>query len=373
MLKDIFKKKKKDKRENEKDDFSIKLKGKLEITARKNGKVIYEDVGDNLVTIWAKHSTMHMLTGENFGYLDSEPLEDVGYKRGITGHSTTENPDGNIISTEQYFSSNAKYHDGTDYKYLSTPNIAGAADADVFPYFPTKILFGTGKEFSEWTEMTPEEQAAYTDAIYGGWADATAFDSEISNPENAIYSNKYNGNDIVPCRTVNEINSGPTTSTVAEDDFGITGAIKDSTIRDDTEIAAKTVDNDFGNKVADLNHRGIGKPAFIYAERDRFFSDGGIRLNSNEEGTMETKLSFTFTMPQQSSEEFYPHNGYTMKVAGLFCDMRLFLNNEIPTAGSDLEAYKKMPCGIMFAKRRIAPLFKDHETEITARWTIYLP
>jgi hypothetical protein len=55
----------------------------------------------------------------------------------------------------------------------------------------------------------------------------------------------------------------------------------------------------------------------------------------------------------------------------------MLLGNTIPTGtddddGDELENYDKMPYGAMFAKRYIAPVFKEHSTSLSIRWTIYL-
>jgi len=42
------------------------IRGELEVIGMKDGKVIHYDKGKNTVTVWGKHSTMHLLSGEAF-------------------------------------------------------------------------------------------------------------------------------------------------------------------------------------------------------------------------------------------------------------------------------------------------------------------
>jgi hypothetical protein len=60
MLKDIFSV------DAEEDSMKFNLRGKLTITAEKNGVEVHRDEGDNVVTIFSKHAFMHLLTSESY-------------------------------------------------------------------------------------------------------------------------------------------------------------------------------------------------------------------------------------------------------------------------------------------------------------------
>ena len=407
MLKDKinekFDKLSKDKDKNMSEDMGMEFKGKLEIWAIKDGKVIHHDDGSNIVTKWAKHATMHLLTSESYSTHGDRIIN--GYaasaKRTATGHSTSANNDGTMISGEQYLSDNVGYYDnqgsGDDYNYWSVPHpdlstdVSDSADGFIYPFFPTKMLFGTGIEYDSWASIPAvnqdASQAGYANPSNGGWG-STSFNLYLNNSilSSNYYSDNWTDYDLNPCRTLNDVYSAALDTTLEDDAFAIKGAIKDGTYNGSNEEEVLTeVD---GNWFSDGSYRGIGQPAFIYSKRAaRYMNDGEAALELGETvGTtdLDSKITYTVVMPEQPDGEFYPYNGYTLKVAGLYADAAMLLKNTVPadaTAGENDDSdetnqefinYKKMPNGILWATRNIAPIFKSHDTKIVAQWTIYL-
>jgi len=416
MLKDIFENKKgiKTNPKNKKDDvMPFQLKGELTITAEKNGEVIHYDKGHNVVTVWAKHATMHLLTSESFsthGTVLEETGEELVYSsRSIADGDHQEgilNADGTLISGDQYLGDNSDYYDAglTQHKHFNKPanlNVEGAVgdsagvDGFIFPFFPTKMLFGTGIEFSAWDSVSAAGRdgadtdiTSYVHAKNGSW-NLSDFNTHVDDLTN-YYSNIWNEDTkkLVPARTVNDVYSGVIAgASPTEFDFGIPGAIKDATYRGTSEShKLEMVD---GKQFASGSFRGIGRPSFIYTTRNRFMKEGSeVRLQVGSTvgtGDLESKITFTVVMPEQPTGEFYPYNGYTLKMAGLFADSRMLLGNYVPQddfitaptttdfTENEYSNYQKMPGGLIWAKRKIAPIYKSHDVKITAQWTIYLP
>jgi len=415
MLKDILKNKMgiraTNKTKEQEELMPFNLKGKLTIIAEKDGEVFHYDEGSNVVTIWAKHATMHLLTSETYSTHGNivEPVESeiVYSSRSILDADHQDgllNADGSLISGDQYFGDNIDYYDSGNgfHSHLNRPanlNIDGSvgdtANGFIFPFFPTKMLFGTGVEYANWDAVraagrdgAATDITSYVHPKNGGW-DQSTFDDKIGNAVN-YYSNAWDQGtkELIKARTVNDVYSGVVSgATPSEEDFGIPGAIKDAEYRQSTETSKlETID---GKQFATGAYRGVGRPSYIYCTRNRFMKEGAeVRLQTGSTtGTedLESKITFTVVMPEQPTGEFYPYNGYTLKIAGLFADARMLLGNKAPiddytTAPTETDLteneysnYKKMPGGIMWAKRKIAPIYKSHDVKITAQWTIYLP
>jgi len=396
---------------SENDLMSFKLKGELKLTAEKNGEIFHYDEGHNVVTIWAKHATMHLLTSESFSthgtVFDEAGTELIYSSRSIIDEDHTsgyKNIDGTLISGEQYFSNNESYYDTgmQQYKHFNKPAnlpvetaIGDSSSGFIHPFFPTKMAFGTGVEYKDWASVVAAGRAgadtditSYVHAKNGSW-DESKFNDIVNNPTN-YYSNIFDSESrkLTQARTVNDVYSGVISGEPPEEtDFGIPGIIKDATYNDFNDTY-KLEDVD-GKKFAKDSYRGIGRPSFIYATRNRFMKEGAeVRLEKGSTvGTesLESKITFTVVLPEQPNGEFYPYNGYTLKMAGLFCDARMLLGNKVPVgdfvatptdtdfSSQEFSNYNKMPGGILWAKRKIAPIYKSHDVKITAQWSIYLP
>jgi hypothetical protein len=416
------------------------MSGELEIFVYKKGKLIQYDRGPNTVTVWAKHATMHLLSGEMFGSWDVAPSNNIwcqrlfdsdsSYAHKITGSPALipgegSNADGTLMSGQQYFSSNTDPDFALDKRWSQSTINAATADGDrtdtdtdmKLPFFPTKILFGTGFEFSSWSEIAtsyPDYATVYTSE---GW-DSSTFNGPygayqtLQNDRN-IYSNSYTSPTLNKRRSMNDIYAGAlTTPTILDTDFAIPGAIKNGVYQlgdpdSKTGAAGQSIPPSYtmpadnqrwwpstdpdsglfktewigGNEFLKKAWQGVGDPCFLYSRREsRFFQNGSEVLLSND-SYLENKITVTTVMPEQTGVNagiFYPYNGYVLKVAGLYCDARCILGNSVPTGGpgdedpAENDDYLKMKHGMIMAKRYIAPINKSHDVSITCRWTLYL-
>lgn len=375
----------------------VNIYGELEVTASKNGKVFHYDKGDNEVTIWAKHATMHLLTGEIFTTHGEQRLFDTD---DINAHTAGTNPgeginvDGTLLSGQQYFSNNTDPNFSLTSRWsrstiqpsqVEDGDASGEASQVKFPFFPTKMLFGTGFEWNRWADIPSEYQTSYADSDWN----SGIFDTNVDETEND-YSNIFSGSNLVKARSMNDIFSGSlSTPAVVDTDFGIPGAIKDGMYSSSSDyrgitgytpaIEAKTFE-DGGNEYLVKSWAGVGRPCMIYARRESRFFQAASEVALSSDNNLENKITYTVVMPEQTGADagiFYPYNGYTLKVAGLFADARMILGNSIPVGGTqeeqqELENYNRMPYGIMYAKRYISPIQKSHDVSISSRWTLYL-
>ncbi len=343
------------------------LRGEVEIIGTRNGEQFYYDKGHNVVTIWAKHANMHLLTGEVFS--------NKGQSRIDGTHSGDTNSDGTIVSGAQYLT-------GDSLEWWSVDE-TGVANQK-YAFFPTKMLFGTGKEFENWAAMDGSESTYYATTAGGSWTQA-AFDANIEDSKNS-YSNDFSGDTLQKRKSINDIYAATlVTPVITDNSFGITGAIKHSLYETSPMPGGDSAHLEIvsGNFFADDEHKGIGYPCFIYARRDNRFYQSGTEVGLSYDSHVENKITFTVTMPEQTGAnagKFYPYNGFTLKEAGLFCDAKFILKNTQPTSdgeGDDspqeeFDNWMSMPYGIMYAKRYIAPITKSQNVGITARWTLYL-
>lgn len=376
----------------------VDFKGELEILGHNSkGKLVHYDKGENTVTVWAKHATMHLLSGEGYTSWgsNSHPFSQRSFDE-TTDHTATgtgegTNSEGTLISGQQFFSNNSSPDFNLDSRWTKSSINAQTVDGDrsdddaemKYPFFPTKMLFGTGFEWDLWTNIPTDYTSVYSGQ---GW-DQTTFDTNIGNVLN-VYSNIWGGSNLTQARSMNDIYAAAlTTPTIQDTDFAIPGAIKNGTYMDSaTErfgSAGGTIKTFYegGNEYLAREWQGVGDPCFIYSRREsRFFQSGG-EVQLTNDTYLENKITYTVVMPEQTGALagiYYPYNGYTLKVAGLYCDAKLLLGNSEPTGGGgdehvdEQDNWNKQKYGIMFAKRFIAPITKSHDVSITARWSIYL-
>ncbi len=411
MLKDNidknFKKISEEKDNNMNDNLGLNLRGELEIWAYKNGELIHHDKGDNIVTKWAKHATMHLLTSEAYSTHGDRPATGgtISYTKRQTGSAhevDVTNNDGTMLSNDAYLGDNNDYYSEIDsrYKYWTCPNPdivtndgdEVGANPFKYPFFPTKMLFGTGIEYKDWDAViadgrSGDGQDGYGNPSNGTWTQET-FNSEIDNDDN-YYSASWDGSSklLFKTRTVNDVYSAALSNDdnpMLDTNFAVKGAIKNG-VYNSISDGAKLV-NIEEKKFSTGEWRGIGRPSFIYVKRNARWMESGEAILEMGETTntedLESKITYTITMPEQSSAgEFYPYNGYTLKVAGLFADAAMLLKNTVPADNTDnddsetnleYENYMKQTGGILWATRNIAPIYKSHDTKIIAQWTIYL-
>jgi len=379
MLKDLIKKNFhiiKDRNRNA-EPFPFKLRGVLEIIGSKNGEIFHYDKQDNTVTVWAKHATMHLLTGQSFSSIGGA-TRSVTAGEHVGAGDTLKNVDGTMISGQQFFG--APTWPGTN-GWWSLPSIGDTA-THLYPFFPTKMLFGTGFEGDTWVNAGDSDYLAQY--VSDGWT-STLFNNAAKEDSSNDYSatTEASGDTLNKTRSMNDIYSSTlTTPVILDTSFAVKGAIKDgqyrNSIGDSTKITL-TGGNYFSTKA----YWGTGYPAFIYARRESAWNESGTEIGLNYDDNAENKITYTITMPEQTGTnagKFYPYNGFVLKEAGLFCDAGFVLKDTDPSLKAESDdsgldefgLYRTMPYGIMFAKRYIAPITKSHDVSITARWTIYL-
>jgi hypothetical protein len=318
------------------ESITIPIEGRLKVIATRNGKVVHYDEGSNQVMIWAKHAIMRLIGGEPFGpfgdsrkYCRWNPNHISGLtdKSTLTANLWLENNtqkslllrDGTLVSGRQY----SEY----DYPADRADFYNMATDYNNYPYFPTKMLFGTMYEDAG-VAANEENITQYLDI------DGTGYNSLIDTRSTSI---------------LGEIRAG------------------------------KGFDYVNNSDVADIYANQ--HPAFIYIDRPN--DDIGLGKNIEvikllEENPEENQLSFTVNMPEQLDiQDQYPYNDFNLKVAGLYCDAHFSLNNEstttahaanIAAASLPTDPYK-MKGGMLWAKRYIEPIVKTANTSITFKWS----
>jgi hypothetical protein len=376
MLKDFIKNF--NTRKSDDDYMDFNLRGELDIKGYRGGELVYHDGGDNTITLWAKHSVIHALTGDvltTFGTVGTNiPVDDSA------NHSSSNfiNADGLTISQQQYWWDGAG---GANPGYSglsplwSQPNSTDPAEANMkYSIYPTKILFGTGRESPSWSSLSNLEQTTLSSI----WTTPSSFNTNITNVDN-VYSAttnnggtyQYNGSyPLIQTRTFNDPLSAKIAGSPDPSEYGVQGAVKDGL--PGTGNASPTIS---------AANQGIGNPSFIYFQKnfaERWTqSSSEIFLSLNTGDSYEHKVTYTITMPDQTGTYagwYYPYNGYTLKVVGLYGDSRLCLANTVPTVTSspDYYNYNDMPFGILFAKRYIAPITKTADLQLSIQWSLYL-
>lgn len=344
------------------DTFTFPVEGYLKIVQRdaKTGEIIHVDEDHNKVLQWARHATFHCLTGS--------PYSNQGETRssGIESHTSSQNDDATTISGEQFFTS-------TPLNYWATSTIDPSSY--IYSYYPTKILFGTSTEFTGWSD--PEMTAAYKYEAQNEGYTQTSFDEHINDSSvvNDYSAKTDDGGELVPCRSMNDVSMTKNNDDVPLDSIGVRGAIK-TTITNTTELAERTEAGGDDNSylVEKPEWKGIGRPCFVYSIRDNTpETDSDVLIGKNSSTSeFDNRLSFLFNMPEQDASspqnKFYPYNGYMLKEAGLFCDSKLLTYN---SSTGQFESNSKMPYGIVFAKRYVAPFTKTGSTSVTVNWVLY--
>lgn len=387
-------------------DGFVDIKG-YKVSSDGSKKLIYHDCGDNVVTNWMRHTIMVMFTGSVFSANGQSALTEktaagsrtssdsismptntaIYHKSGSSGL----NLDGYILNGGQYFFNGA---DVTE-KY-SESTLAG----NKYAYFPTKILFGTGKEYSSWSVLQTENESAnatwYTEMLnaYGGDVSTAKsnFDENIDLGCNvysgSISKNIYSGNGtIAKMRTVNDPDTSSSiissTSTMNKN-YGVVGSIKSPYFDKSNDVAfLQSTISDSGKLLKPVN-RGIGRPCFLYLntpqgangtiEQWDQTNSAEVALSKDSSSLYLNKITFTVTMPSQDSSnnsvgEFYPYNGYVLKQMGLFNDARL-TTTTTATKDSTSYPYLNMPCGMLLAVKNITAFEKTADVELKITWTL---
>lgn len=380
----------------EEDGFqrAVDFRGEVEIKAWKDGKLFYHDGGPNAITLWARHANIHLLSGNSYSSQGgeigtwSQPVQN--------SHSTLKNLDGILLSGEQYFWDWPIYDNNFKHKYPE-----GNSEYK-FPFFPTKMLFGTGFEFDTYTNAPQVFKTKWEADPINNLNEAT-FNSSLKEQTANFYSNRIFNNSLERRRTVNDILAGPISENqnLIENDvkevllsenysrqYGINGAIKNGGINEisgGTNLKSELDGSDPGpydqnqGRLKDV-YRGIGRPAFIYANRTPYTSIYNtaqeICVRADEGSQFDNRVSFTVVMPEQTNQQntFYPYNGWIIKEAGLFCDavLRRGGATSFSPESDGYAPFKYMPNGIMIAKRKITPITKTADVRIAINWSLFL-
>jgi hypothetical protein len=417
MLKDLFKKKNKDLKETIAKSL---MDGYVDIKAYKhdeNGNkiMVYHDTGDNTITDWMRHAIMLMLSGYSLSFNGNKVIDgtesakdkDQISKPNSSYHSSSDNngynKDGYCLNGEQYL------WEGSDsnIEYPTVGNSTFYGTEEQYSLFPTKVLLGTGCEYTDWQSLkdaNEEENATwYTNMIntYGDGDVAvaeSAFDSMVGlTDEDTCQSNQYSGTiglqglysgsgSLVRAITVNDPDNTTNVSSSAEMSkrYGVVGAIKtiycpDSN-NDCSEYLEETV-SDSGRLIKG-KYRGAGRPCFIYFNRtsqtqsnkldwDEVTSDISVQRDSSSNYL--NRITFRIVIPAQSSGtgaigEYNPFNGYTFKQIGLFNDA--LINTVSNTTNPTTKQASNMPCGMMLAVKNIQNFTKTADESIEFTWTL---
>ena len=416
MLKDLFKKKNKDLKETIAKSL---MDGYVDIKAYKHDKngnktMVYHDTGDNTITDWMRHAIMLMLSGYSLSFNGSSKIDgqdsvndpDQITKPKADYHSPSDangyNKDGYCLNGEQYL------WDGNDSKeYPTIGNNTFYGGEEQYALFPTKVLLGTGCEYTDWQSLkdaNEEENATwYTNMInmYGD-GDVTvaenAFDSMLGLTDDDICkSNQYSGTiglqglysgsgSLVRAITVNDPDNTTNVSSSAEMSkrYGVVGAIKTIYCPHDgddcSEYLEETV-SDSGRLIKG-KYRGAGRPCFIYFNRasqtqskkldwDEVTSDISVQRDSSSNYL--NRITFRVVIPAQSSGtgaigEYNPFNGYTFKQIGLFNDA--LINTVSGTTNPTTKQASNMPCGMMLAVKNIQNFTKKADESIEFTWIL---
>lgn len=415
MLKDIFEKYMPKKSGNLSDKIASSLMdGYVDIKAYKvnnNGTkdLVYHDTGDNVVTDWMRQTILMLLSGycvtangavgtEENKFKSTQPSVSEGC------HSTNNNIDGYLLNGEQFFwerVDNATCKQPVSGNYV--PYESAPTSTPIFPVFPTKVLFGTGREFSSWEDLKSETSIAYPNwyakmaKIFEGIENASSTSQAINECSFKKYispetqENTYcgivssttgeGGGSLLKSVTVNDPEDSSDTSSTADmaKRYGVTGAIK-TIVDNPTHEALNKFASDAGVLVNDLK-AGVGNPCFIYFNRtskdeaiQEDWSDvSGAEIYLSKDSTKDflNRITFKIKMPSQSSgsghiNEYYPYNGYTLKQVGLFNDS-ILIQDKTGTTGAP---GKNMQWGTLLAIKNIEPFTKTADEEIVLTWTL---
>lgn len=437
------------------DHIPIGMRGELEVIVKdRDGNIKSYERDHNQVTKLAKMALLHLLAGE-VGTVDSEifsvpesnndlrrayKLSDSKgdiYKKICSGfnpdnHSASEfrNLDGQLVSGQPYFYDGNTIDNGERTTLLSQvyPTPVNAQTGDRLQFnFPTKMLFGTGLEDKNGTDVettySNDFGATVTPgaiAVLNGYSSGTsdlsimfkgcssAADSEYGISQQKKLSNWYSAN-AYRCRTLQPASTDPMKTLPTANDTAIKGAIKNCFIEEsayDASLYNPTT------KMALAPYRGFGYPCYIYALRSTrsFYHDNegnrevyyGVNTTlGGDSASYETEVTYTVVMPAQpvasdSITTFYPYNGWVLRQAGLFCDSRFqirsvddtvttgapalseaaFLNDVNSSVASDSDNahnYRDSVGGqMLFTRNLSSPILKTADDEVTFIWHIFI-
>lgn len=381
MLKDIFEKQFKNKNAIDKILGSL-IDGYVDVKMYRDKQLVYHDTGDNVVTDWMRHAILMMLVGKSvMKNIDTLNIGKIGKTKPID-NSIENNPNGYILNGEQYNWNFDKLEGGT-------------GTGDDFALYPTKILLGTKKEYTKWDELVADnssnqEYLAELTSIYSDGDDAASAETNFNNivgyEENyysatigsqGYYIDDNTNHELVKTVTVNDSSSSggiQIAETNMHKQFGVVGAVKTIITSQSDLYLAESLDEN-NNRLVKGQYRGVGKPCFIYFNREKSDNEWAqqnaaeIFLTADNNSRILNRITFKITMPAQTASngnlgKYYPYNGYTLKQIGLFNDAYMTKN------GANAELVNQMPGGMMLAVKNIEAFTKTAEETVVLTWTL---
>lgn len=390
---------------------------------RTDKKLVYHDTGDNTVTDWMRQTIVRLLSGyplsqqgNNVWSLDNngkaiftKPITSLD----VGNHQKSKNTDGCTIGI-----SGAKYISNEDFRYNNhyveynaqkTLQDNSQKSKWLYPVFPTKILLGTGKEYSSWEALqldNEEENREWYDKMVSWYgrgqgvveakdrfndlceAPANVYTATVG--EDGVYSGAGN---LIPTITVpnpNEEAGSEETPAEMSIMYGVRGAVKtpylpgldfdlcdfeckssDSNDQINSEMLEPVISD--SGRLLKSHYRGVGMPCFIYFNRN-IDNDGNldwgtaaanVTLSRDLSSNFLNRITFKIVMPSQTGNEYYPYNGYTLKQIGLYNDCLLE-----DLDGQSSSVASRMPCGTLLAIKNISSFTKTASQEIVFTWTL---
>lgn len=421
MLKDLFKKKNKDLKETIAKSL---MDGYVDIKAYKHDKdgnktMVYHDTGDNTITDWMRHAIMLMLSGYSLSFNGNNVIDgnesakdkEQISKPNLDYHSSSENKgynkDGYCLNGEQYLWDGENKNSKIGYPIMGNSDFY-ADGQEQYSLFPTKVLLGTGCEYTDWQSLkdaNEEENATWYTNMINTYGDGDVIVAEkafnsmlgLENDGDICQSNQYSGTiglqglysgsgSLVRAITVNDPDNTTNVSSSAEMSkrYGVVGAIKTiycpDNASDCSDYLEETV-SDSGRLIKG-KYRGAGRPCFIYFNRssqtkqnkldwDEVTSDISVQRDSSSNYL--NRITFRVVIPAQSSGtgavgEYNPFNGYTFKQIGLFNDA--LINTVSDANNPKTKQASNMPCGMMLAVKNIQNFTKTADESIEFTWTL---
>ena len=418
MLKDLFKKKNKDLKETIAKSL---MDGYVDIKAYKHDKdgnktMVYHDTGDNTITDWMRHAIMLMLSGYSLSYNGNNVInnessskdKDQISKPNLSYHSSSENKgynkDGYCLNGEQYLWEGESSNIG----YPVAGNTNFYTENEQYSLFPTKVLLGTGCEYTDWQSLkdaNEEENATWYTNMINTYGDGDVIVAErafnsmlgLESDDDICQSNQYSGTiglqglysgsgSLVRAITVNDPDNTTNVSSSAEMSkrYGVVGAIKTIYCPDDASDCSEYLEETISDsgRLIKGKYRGAGRPCFIYFNRssqtqqnkldwDEVTSDISVQRDSSSNYL--NRITFRVVIPAQSSGtgavgEYSPFNGYTFKQIGLFNDA--LINTTSDKNNPKTKQSSNMPCGMMLAVKNIQNFTKTADESIEFTWTL---
>ena len=423
MLKDLFKKKNKDLKETIAKSL---MDGYVDIKAYKydkdgNKTMVYHDTGDNTITDWMRHAIMLMLSGYSLSFNGNNVIDgnesakdkEQISKPNLDYHSSSENKgynkDGYCLNGEQYLWDGENKNSKIGYPIMGNSDFY-ADGQEQYSLFPTKVLLGTGCEYTDWQSLkdaNEEENATWYTNMINTYGDGDVIVAEkafnsmlgLENDGDICQSNQYSGTiglqglysgsgSLVRAITVNDPDNTTNVSSSAEMSkrYGVVGAIKTIYCPDNASDCSDYLEETISDsgRLIKGKYRGAGRPCFIYFNRssqttqskldwDEVTSDISVLRDSSSNYL--NRITFRVVIPAQSSGtgaigEYSPFNGYTFKQIGLFNDA--LINTVSDANNPKTKQASNMPCGMMLAVKNIQNFTKiaDDIIEFTCTLTI---